>query len=278
MSAIPPTVLPLRSAAVRRGLFMPIFGELADPSTLARLAARAEDRGWDGVFLWDHVVYRPPVRAATDPWIALAAIAVATERVVLGPMVTPLARRRPWIVARQAVALDHLSGGRFVLGLGLGLDSSGGELSRFGEETDDRRRASMLDEGLDLLAGLLSGEQVDHRGEHYQARDVRFLPRPVRPGGLPVWLAGRWPHRRPVERALRHDGLFLIDTAGPADLAAIAERAAGLGRPFDLAVEGRPGEASEPWAAAGATWWLAQFDPFDLTVAGVEAAIDAGPS
>jgi alkanesulfonate monooxygenase SsuD/methylene tetrahydromethanopterin reductase-like flavin-dependent oxidoreductase (luciferase family) len=263
---------------MRHGLFMPIFGELADPSTLARLATRAEDRGWDGVFLWDHLVYRPPVSAVTDPWIALAAIAAATERVALGPMVTPLARRRPWIVARQAVALDHLSGGRFVLGLGLGLDSSGGELSRFGEETDDRRRASMLDEGLDLLAGLLSGEQIDHRGEHYQARDVRFLPRPVRPGGLPIWLAGRWPHRRPIERALRHDGLFLIDTDGPGDLAAVAERAAGLGRPFDLAVEGRPGEPSERWAAAGATWWLAQFDPFDVTVAGVEAVIDAGPS
>ncbi|HKY65400.1 MAG TPA: LLM class flavin-dependent oxidoreductase, partial [Acidimicrobiales bacterium] len=133
---------------MRTGVFLPIFDELADPTTLVRLAVRAEQRGWDGVFLWDHVVYRPPVAAATDPWIALAAIAAATERVQLGPMVTPLARRRPWIVARQAVALDHLSGGRFVLGLGLGLDSSGGELSRFGEQTDDRRRAAMLDEGL----------------------------------------------------------------------------------------------------------------------------------
>ena len=263
---------------MRRGVFLPIFDELADPATLARLAARAEGRGWDGVFLWDHVVYRPPVAAVTDPWIALAAMAMATEHIALGPMVTPLARRRPWIVARQAVALDHLSGGRFVLGLGLGLDSSGGELSRFGEETDDRRRATMLDEGLDLLAGLLAGERVDHRGEHYQARDVRFLPRPARPGGLPIWLAGRWPNRRPVERALRHDGLFLIDTEGPADLAGVAERAAGLGRPFDIVVEGLPGEATDGWAAAGATWWLARFEAFEVTVASVEAAIDAGPS
>src|SRR5512145_701631 len=173
MSAIGPTLplVELASAAMRRGIFLPIFDDLADPATLARLAARAEDRGWDGVFLWDHVLYRAPVAAVTDPWIALAAMAGATGRIELGPMVTPLARRRPWVVARQAVALDHLAGGRFVLGLGLGLDSSGGELSRFGEETDDRRRAAMLDEGLDVLAGLLSGERVDHRGEHYTVDD-----------------------------------------------------------------------------------------------------------
>src|ERR671917_2564717 len=142
---------------MRRGLFLPIFDELADPATLARLAARAEARGWDGVFVFDHVLYRPPVVAATDPWIALAAMAVATERIELGPMVTPLARRRPWIVARQAVAIDQLSGGRVVLGLGLGLDTSGGELSRFGEEVDDRRRGGLLDEGVGVLARLLSG-------------------------------------------------------------------------------------------------------------------------
>jgi alkanesulfonate monooxygenase SsuD/methylene tetrahydromethanopterin reductase-like flavin-dependent oxidoreductase (luciferase family) len=262
---------------VRRGVFLPIFDDLADPAALARLAVRAEARGWDGVFLWDHVVYRPPVTAATDPWIALAAIAAATDRIALGPMVTPLARRRPWIVARQAVALDHLSEGRFVLGLGLGLDSSGGELSRFGEETDDRRRAALLDEGLELLTGLLSGEPVDHRGEAYRAEGVRFLPPPARPDGIPIWLAARWPHRRPVERALRHDGVFLIDTDRPADIASIAERSLALGRPFDIVVEGWPGDAVDHWEAAGATWWMARFDPFTTTVAVAEAAIDDGP-
>jgi alkanesulfonate monooxygenase SsuD/methylene tetrahydromethanopterin reductase-like flavin-dependent oxidoreductase (luciferase family) len=266
---------------VRHGLFLPIFDELADPATLARLAARAERAGWDGVFLWDHVMYRPPIVSATDPWIALAAMAVATEHVALGPMVTPLARRRPWIVARQAVALDRLSGGRLVLGLGLGLDTSGGELSRFGEETDDRRRAGMLDEGLTVLTALLAGETVHHRGEHYTVDDVRFLPGPVRPGSVPIWLGARWPNRRPVERAFRHDGVFLIDTSHPGDIAALVERAAGLGRPFDVVVEGRPGdgaaEEAAAWRAAGATWWLAQFDAFTVTVAEVEAAADAGP-
>jgi alkanesulfonate monooxygenase SsuD/methylene tetrahydromethanopterin reductase-like flavin-dependent oxidoreductase (luciferase family) len=261
---------------LRRGLFLPIFDELADPATLARLAAAAEGRGWDGVFLYDHVLYRPSVTRVTDPWIALAAIAVATERIELGPMVTPLARRRPWIVARQAVAIDQLSGGRVVLGLGLGLDRSGGELSRFGEEVDDRRRATMLDEGLEVLTGLLSGEPVTHEGEHYRV-DAQFLPRPVRPGGMPLWLAARWPHRRPVDRALRHDGVFLIDTPDPASLADVVERAAGRGRPFDIVVEGRPGDRVDGWEAAGATWWLAAFDPFTVTVGEVEAAIDAGP-
>jgi alkanesulfonate monooxygenase SsuD/methylene tetrahydromethanopterin reductase-like flavin-dependent oxidoreductase (luciferase family) len=229
------------------------------------------------VFLGHQVLSRPRGAAATDPWIALAAMAAATERVQLGPMVTPLARRRPWIVARQAVALDHLSGGRFVLGLGLGLDSSGGELSRFGEEVDDRRRAGMLDEGLDVLAGLLAGETVAHAGEHYRVDDVRFLPTPVRPGGMPIWLAARWPNRRPVARALRHDGVFLIDTDGPSSLDSIVPEAAALGRPFDVVVQGLPGEDVAGWRAAGATWWLARFDPHEVTVAAVESAIDAGP-
>lgn len=261
---------------MRRGLFLPIFDELGDPATLARLAARAERRAWDGVFVWDHLLYRPPAVTATDPWIALAAMAVATERIELGPMVTPLARRRPWVVARQAVAIDHLSGGRFVLGLGLGLDSSGGELSRFGEETDDRRRATMLDEGLEVLTGLLSGEPVWHAGEHYRA-EAQFLPRPARPGGMPIWLAARWPNRRPVARALRHDGVFLIDTDDPASLSGIVTQARAIGRPFDIVVEGSPGDAVDGWESAGATWWFAAFDPFVVTVAEVEAAIDAGP-
>jgi alkanesulfonate monooxygenase SsuD/methylene tetrahydromethanopterin reductase-like flavin-dependent oxidoreductase (luciferase family) len=262
---------------VQKGLSLPIFDELADPRVLARLAAAAEAAGWDGVFVWDHLRYREPVVAATDPWIALAAMAVATERIQLGPMVTPLARRRPAVVARQVVALDHLSGGRVVLGLGLGLDASGEELSRFGEETDDRERARMLDEGLEVLRGLLSGEPVSHRGVHYTA-EARFLPTPARPGGMPIWLAARWPNHRPIARALRHDGVFLIDTEDPGDLAEITALAAGIGdRPFDVVVEGWPGTPVEPWAAAGATWWLAQFDPFAVTIAHVHAVIAAGP-
>jgi alkanesulfonate monooxygenase SsuD/methylene tetrahydromethanopterin reductase-like flavin-dependent oxidoreductase (luciferase family) len=264
---------------VRFGLTLPIFDELADPLVLADLAAGAEEAGWDGVFVWDHVIYRPPVRAVTDPWIATAAMATRTRRVLLGPMVVPLARRRPHIVARQAVALDHLSAGRFVLGVGLGLDRSGGELSRFGEELDDRRRAAMLDEALELLGELLGGGPVDHRGGHYTADGVRFLPTPVR-DHLPVWVAARWPNRRPLRRAARHDGLFVIDV-DPVDLpAAVAE--VGRARPdglagYDVVVQAAPGTDARPWEDAGATWWLAGPDPFSLSLDAVRAVIDSGP-
>jgi alkanesulfonate monooxygenase SsuD/methylene tetrahydromethanopterin reductase-like flavin-dependent oxidoreductase (luciferase family) len=263
---------------VRRGLTVPIFDALADPAALTRLAVDAEVAGWDGFFVWDHVLYRPPATAATDPWTVLALVAAVTDRVVLGPMVTPLARRRPWIVARQAVAIDHVSSGRFVLGLGLGLDASGRELSRFGEELDDRRRAAMLDEGLDVLTGLLSGEEVVHHGEHYDV-EARFLPRPVSPGGMPIWLAARWPNRRPVARALRHDGVFLIDTDDPSNLSGIVEQAGGLGRPFDVVVEHQDDEPAKAaaWETAGATWLLTTFDPFTATPDAVAAVIAAGP-
>lgn len=267
---------------MRTGVFLPIFGELADPRTVADLSARAEAAGWDGVFVWDHVHYRAPVTEVADPWITLAAIATATERVRIGPIVTPLARRRPQIVARQCTSLDQLSGGRMVLGAGLGLDSSGGELSSFGEELNDRRRAAMLDEALGLLDALWSGDGVHHSGEHYRADGVRFLPRPVQRPRIPIWLAGRYPNRAPMRRAARFEGAFPIglDSAEQlAEMVAIitAERGdAGL-HGFDVVVEGSDGWDPAPFAAAGATWWLATFDAFTVDTATVRGVIDAGP-
>ena len=265
---------------MRAGLFLPIFDDLADARLLGDLAADAEAAGWDGVFVWDHVYYRPPVRAATDPWTAMACIAMATSRIRFGPMVTPVARRRPHVLARQVAALDRLSDGRFVFGAGLGLDASGGELSRFGEQTDDRVRAEMLDEGLSLLTALLSGEQVDHRGAHFTAADVRFDPTPVR-RRVPIWLAARWPNRRPLRRAARHDGLFIIDVESPADVAAATdvikvERGGEL-EGFDVVVELAPDGSPERWERAGATWCLAAFDPFSVTEADVRRRIERGP-
>jgi alkanesulfonate monooxygenase SsuD/methylene tetrahydromethanopterin reductase-like flavin-dependent oxidoreductase (luciferase family) len=184
------------------------------------------------------------------------------------------------VLARQVAALDQLSGGRFVLGAGLGLDTSGGELSRFGEELDDRVRAEMLDEGLALLGDLLAGRRVDHPGPHFTALDVQFEPAAVA-GRVPVWVAGRWPNRRPLQRAARHDGLFLIDVVAPADLSAAAEvigdcRDDGLAG-FDLVVQLTEGESPRPWEAAGATWWLACFDPFTVTATEVRQRIKRGP-
>ncbi|HTW20804.1 MAG TPA: LLM class flavin-dependent oxidoreductase [Mycobacteriales bacterium] len=264
---------------MRFGVSLPIFDRLADPVVLAELAAVAEQAGWDGVFVWDHLQYRPPITSATDPWIALAAMAARTERVLLGPMVTPLARRRPQVVARQLVALDQLARGRVIFGAGLGLDASGEEFSRFGEPTNVRLRAEMFDEALTVLGALLTGEPVNHEGRHYAASNVQFRPPPYR-DRIPIWIAARWPNRAPMRRAARFDGVNVIDLGVehlPAVLATIgAERPEGTAG-FDVVVGAGPGADPRPWADAGATWLLTGFDAFTVTVAGVEAVLRNGP-
>lgn len=256
-------------------MFLPIFGELADPALVASLARDAEGAGWHGVFLWDHIQYRPPVTDVTDPWIALAAIAVATRKVAIGPLVTPLARRRPQVVARQIAAIDRLAPGRVIFGAGLGGDGAR-EFSAFGDEATDRTRAEMLDEALPLLQRMLSGMPVDHHGRHYTAREVQFRPAPlVRP---PIWIAARWPNSRPLARAARYDGVFVIDLDDPDDLkhvlAKIADERGSL-ESFDIAVRSQDHTSSAAWHAAGATWWLADFDPFSCDAATVRAALTA---
>jgi alkanesulfonate monooxygenase SsuD/methylene tetrahydromethanopterin reductase-like flavin-dependent oxidoreductase (luciferase family) len=195
-------------------------------------------------------------------------------------MVTPLARRRPQVVARQVAALDRLADGRVVLGTGLGLDGSGGEYERFGEVAEIPVRAAMYDEALGLVRQLLSGEPVEHRGPYFMARDVRFLPRPVQ-SPVPIWVAARWPNRRPLRRAAGYDGVFIIDLADPAQLRAACtslgdHRPAGL-EGFDVVVQGPAGNDPARWAAAGATWWLTTFDPFTVTPEEVRAAIGDRP-
>ena len=174
---------------MRSGLYIPLFDELADPALVARLCAEAEEAGWHGVFVWDHVRWHEPVVDVADTQITLAAIASATERIRLGPMVTPLARRRPVKVARETATLDRLSNGRLTLGVGLGSDEFGSEYSITGEELDERKRAQMLDEALEILQAAWSGELVQHRGEHYTVDGMRFLPRPVQRPGVPIWVA-----------------------------------------------------------------------------------------
>jgi alkanesulfonate monooxygenase SsuD/methylene tetrahydromethanopterin reductase-like flavin-dependent oxidoreductase (luciferase family) len=251
---------------VRRGIFLAPFGELSEPSLVADLAVNAEARGWDGFFVWDHVAYRPPVRKLADPWITLAAIAVRTERLVIGALVTPLPRRRPHTVARETVTLDRLSGGRLVFGVGIGSDRTGEfDPHRFGEEGDAKARARLLDDGLERLLAYWGGE---------------FEPPPVQRPRIPVWVAARWPHRRPLRRAARFDGLFPIDLPGPDALAELAGEVAALrdggAGPYDLVVENSPGADLEPWTAAGATWCLTSFSS-QPTVGEVEDAIAAGP-
>jgi alkanesulfonate monooxygenase SsuD/methylene tetrahydromethanopterin reductase-like flavin-dependent oxidoreductase (luciferase family) len=264
----------------RQGLFFPPFDALADPELVARVAAAAETAGWDGVFLWDHLLYAEPVREILDPWICLAAIAMATTTITIGPMVTPLPRRRPAVVARQAMTLDRLSHGRLVLGLGLGDDGGVGELSRFGEELDATVRGRSLTEGLDVLTGLLAGEPVHHRGPQYTADGVTFLPRPWRPEGIPIWLAARWPNQPPLRRAAGHGGVVMIQLTDPAQLVDLRERLVNAGADldrFDIVIVGKPGDDPGPWAEAGATWLLTQLGPYHLDLDEVLAVATAGP-
>lgn len=267
--------------ALRYGLYFPPFDVLADPAVVAGLGADAERAGWDGVFIWDHLLYTEPVRDIADPWICLAAVATATRGIRLGPMVTPLARRRPAVVARQAATLDRLSGGRLILGFGLG-DDGAGELSRFGEETDPVARGQALTEALQVTAALLTGREVRHNGARYTADRVSFRPAPVQDtacGGIPIWLGGRWPRQAPLRRAAGYHGVFTIGIPGPGELkswcAAIGSMGARHG--YDVVVTGRPGDDPAPWAAAGATWWLVQFGPYHLDLDQVRAFITAGP-
>jgi alkanesulfonate monooxygenase SsuD/methylene tetrahydromethanopterin reductase-like flavin-dependent oxidoreductase (luciferase family) len=249
----------------RRGIFVAPFEELSEPALVAELAANAERRGWDGFFVWDHVAYREPVRALADPWVTLAAIAMRTERLTIGPLVTPLPRRRPHQLARETVTLDRLSRGRLVLGVGLGSGVTGEfDPDRFGEEGDPKARAKLLDDGLDRLTAYWDGE---------------FEPRPAQRPRIPIWVAARWPRRRPLRRAARYDGLFPIDLPGPdalAELAAEVEAMREKAGPFDLVAEMPAGVDPRPWAEAGATWCLTAFGRQPAR-AEVEEAIDGGP-
>jgi len=264
---------------MHNGLFLPIFGELSDPRLTARLAAEAEAAGFDGVFVWDHVQYRAPATHVADAWITLAAMAVATERVRIGPLVTPLPRRRPHVVARQASGIDQLSGGRLVLGVGTGRDSAR-ELSAFGEELDDGIRGEMLDEALDVVTALWSGDEVRHDRTHFVADGVTFKPTPLQRPRVPVWVAGRWPYRKPLHRAARYDGYFPIDLEAPGQLTELVgelHQRRTSRAPIAVIVEGWPGDDPAPWATAGATWWLVRFSPFDIDAASVRSVIAAGP-
>jgi alkanesulfonate monooxygenase SsuD/methylene tetrahydromethanopterin reductase-like flavin-dependent oxidoreductase (luciferase family) len=265
---------------MRFGLHVPQLGALGEPSALVDLARRAETAGWDGFFVWDHVMHAgdPP---ACDPWVALGAIAAVTERMRLGPLVTPLPRRRPWKVAREAVTLDRLSNGRAVLGVGIGTDHYR-EFAAFAEPaTNDRARAARLDEALEIVTALWSGTRVTHEGAHYRATDVVQVPGPVQLPRIPIWCAAAWPHLGPLRRAARWDGIVPVGRLSPVDVAAVATEIARLrtaGGPFDVALPSSAATGTDiaEYAKAGVTWWLASIRPSD-TLAGSRALVDAGP-
>ena len=284
---------------MRFSINIPNFGDFADARTVADVAVAAEAAGWDALFVWDHVVHDKQRRAGQpfgDPWMLLTAAALATSRLRLGPLVTPVARRRPEQLARQVATLDSLSGGRVIFGAGLGgpIDD---EFASFGDTTDPVVLAERLDEGLGLLSRYWSGETVDHDGKHYQVRETALLPATVQRPRPPVWIAGYWPHRRPMRRAAQWDGAVpLFESArhgeapSPAELrdlvAFIAqERGDSKDEPFDIVVGGisQPSTAADllgPLQQAGATWWderQVQTSPDHYLVGPVLRRIDAGP-
>ncbi len=261
---------------MKHGLQLAPFGHFSDPNRLVELAQFAEESGWDGVFLWDHVL-RLETRQISDPWVSLAAMATVTQRIRLGTMVTPVSRRRPIKLALEVATLDRLSQGRITLGLGLGVDS-GGELTRFGEVVDPKERGDMLDEGADLLSELLQGRTVDHHGPHFEVDGVGLDDPSVQQPRPPFWFATRGEARKPVRRAARFEGIFPIEADGDCFARIVEEIATERGDldGFDIAIQAHPDGSVPDFVDRGATWilqtWPALADPDD-----VAARVAAGP-
>ncbi len=281
---------------MRFGLNMPNFGDFADPATIVSLAQKAEAAGWDGFFVWDHInpFGEIPVPVA-DPWVLLTAVAQATHRLMVGPMVTPLPRRRPWVLARQTASLDGLSGGRLILGVGLGLPATT-EYEAFGEESDLKIRAEKLDEGLAVLEGLWSGEPFEFQGKHYRVGRTRFLPTPVQKPRIPVWVAGALGKQGPLRRAARYDGYFPLkldpntgEDGGPISAEEFAQARGQLealrdGRPAEVVmIDGLLDPASRDvdrlreFEAAGVTWNQAALDTREVGLDQLIPLIEQGP-
>ena len=258
-----------RVGSVKRALFVPNFGDFAEPRAFADLAAEAERAGWDGLYIWDHILIEDATPMA-DPWVALAAATTLTERIRLGPMVTPVPRRHPWKLARELVSLDRLSDGRVDFGVGIGFPPDT-EFGTFGHETDARVRADKLDEGLEVITGLWTGEPFSHTGEHYHVERSTFLPVPIQQPRIPIWVAATWPNKRPFRRAARWDGVFPLlvtddgfgqmtydDIAMMADYTRSHRVADG---PFDFVIGYNDAEdrSVEDLEGLGATWMFFNF-------------------
>ncbi|MFG3097125.1 LLM class flavin-dependent oxidoreductase [Streptomyces sp. NPDC048202] len=284
---------------MRFSINIPNFGDFADPRNVAKVAAAAEQTGWDGLFIWDHVLHRQyQGRPFGDPWMSLTAAALATSRLRLGTLLTPVARYRPQQLARQVATLDQLSGGRVIFAAGLGGPVKD-EYASFGDTAEPPVLAERLDEGLELLGRFWSGGPVDHQGKHYEVRDVALLPATAQQPGPPVWIGGFWPKRAPMRRAARWNGavpLFESALHGHAPEAAEvrelvdfvhANRPADATSAFDFVLGGAtPTDAAKardligPLRDAGATWWDERQDqdgPDLDRLAPVLRRVEAGP-
>ncbi len=234
----------------------------------AKFAKKAEDAGWDGIFVPDQVW-------GVDAWVTLTAIAMKTRKIRMGTMLTPVSRRRPWKLAGETAAIDRLSKGRLILSVGLGATDTG--FDKFGEELDRKKRAELLDEGLDIITGLWRGQPFNYSGKHYQVKETTFFPPPppVQKPRIPIWVVGAWPRKKSMQRVVRYDGLLpckMVPDGSfvrvtPTDIRAMKEYVVEhrkLKTPFDIILEGEtPGDNPrraqakvKPFKDAGATWWL----------------------
>ncbi|MCE7734123.1 MAG: LLM class flavin-dependent oxidoreductase, partial [Candidatus Heimdallarchaeota archaeon] len=190
----------LNNKKMKYGLLMPNGGpSLNTPQKITKYAKIAEQSGWDAFFIWDSIG-----PSATDPWVTLASIAMNTEKIKIGAMVTPVARRRPWKLAKEAVSIDQLSEGRLIFGAGLGDDPV---FAPFNEDTNKKVRATKLDEGLNILNQLWSGEKVNFNGDYFKITDITYN-KPVQTPRIPIWIGGLWPNKGPFRRAAKWDGMI----------------------------------------------------------------------
>ncbi len=215
-----------RKQILRYGLYVPNFGRSAEPNLLLDMAIEAEKFGWDGFFLWDHLVESDLRVSLHDSFTLLAAIAVKTKQIRIGTTVTPLPRLKPWSVARQTVSLDHLSNGRLILGVGLGGKESC-DYARFNEAEDEKVLAEKLDESLAIITGLWTGRRFSYSGKHYSIGSSVFIPPPKQKPRIPIWVAGLWPRKAPFKRAAKWDGVIPLKYPGrlmnPQDLNKVVE-------------------------------------------------------
>jgi alkanesulfonate monooxygenase SsuD/methylene tetrahydromethanopterin reductase-like flavin-dependent oxidoreductase (luciferase family) len=272
---------------------VPNFACFGGARLLAELAHEAEESGWDGFFIWDHIGGdSEQAIPMADPWIALTAMAMTTSRIKLGAIVTPLPRRRPWKLARESVTLDRLSQGRLILGVGIGSDVFVKEYSSYGESTDDKLHGAMLDEGLDVLTQLWSGEKVNYSGQHYQIHDALFLPTPLQQPRIPIWVAGIWPFKKPFRRAARWDGVCplkhpnqLMSPDDMREMLAYIRQFRTQDGPFDVLATGNTSGTDHQkdrdlimsYAEAGATWWQEGFLVHEGELEAVRTRIRQGP-